>query len=274
MENDVQSLPKRFRCPDCPEGFTTAGWLVSHVEKNHKELFDDSSWTTRQYLFHRRNKTNKPSKCVVCSKPTPWKEETGKYGRICTNVTCRAELSRRAKENMMKIHGVPHMLNDAEMQKKMLESRGISGSYTFRDGKTTLKYVGSYELDFLQFCDQELKLDPSDITECNVRFKYKFDAGDGKGLIEHFYMPDFWFGEFKLIIEIKDGGDNPNNHPKILDVDKKKEQLKDQAVIHSREYSYIKIVNKEYSLFVDLIAALRDRPINLVDPGKPLIVIP
>lgn len=43
---------------------------------------------------------------------------------------------------------------------------------------------------------------------------------------KHFYIPDFFIGSLNLEVEIKDGGDNPNNHHKIQAVDKVKEEKK------------------------------------------------
>ena len=60
-----------------------------------------------------------------------------------------------------------------------------------------------------------------------------------------------------LEIEIKDGGDNPNTHHKIVDVDKVKEKLKDEVVVSSKSFHYIKIVNKEYKRFFQFLERLK-----------------
>ena len=67
---------------------------------------------------------------------------------------------------------------------------------------------------------------------------------------KHFYIPDVFIPSLNLEIEIKDGGDNPNTHPKIMAVDKVKEQLKDAVMADKAvPFNYIKIVNKEYKKF-------------------------
>lgn len=271
MENNLKQIPKKFKCPDCGEPFTSSGWLIRHIDLNHRDNFFNEKWTPRQYLFHRRNKTNQPSKCVVCRAPTEWNEETGKYKRLCSNASCKAELARRAKENMRKMYGQDHLLNDPEMQRKMLEGRSISGTYKFRDGKTSIGFNSSYEKDFLEFIDTELELQPSIISQCPFTFVYKLDEGDG--MKEHAYIPDFWMEDFNLIIEIKDGGDNPNNHPNFA-ITRKKEMIKDQTIKGMKKYNYIKIVNKDYNEFIDLIKVLQDRPINFGDPLTPICIIP
>jgi hypothetical protein len=63
---------------------------------------------------------------------------------------------------------------------------------------------------------------------------------------KHFYFPDFFIPSLNLEVEIKDGGDNPNMHHKIQDVDKVKEKLKDEVLSSkSIPFNYIKIVNKD-----------------------------
>jgi uncharacterized protein YwgA len=69
-------------------------------------------------------------------------------------------------------------------------------------------------------------------------------------------MPDFYIPDIKLEIEIKDGGDNPNMHHKIQAVDKEKERLKDKVLVKQHEYHYIKVVNKKYDKFIELVNKL------------------
>ena len=90
-------------------------------------------------------------------------------------------------------------------------------------------------------------------------------------------MPDYYLPNFNLIVEIKDGGSNPNNHPKIQNVDKVKEELKDQALRNQTKYNFIKIVNKEYETFDFLIKAITDMAAedpDFKDRTNPLIMIP
>ncbi len=254
LETTLPKIKKRFRCPNCQNFYDDIGWLINHVSKVHGHLIP-KEWTVRQYLFHKRNRTDQPSKCVVCKKFTPWDEERGKYKRLCGSTACKETEARKAKENMVRKYGKEHLLDDPDTQRKMLENRGISGVYTFKD-KSTLKYVGSYEQDFLDFFDHESGLDPSEIQECAITFDYILDNK------KHIYIPDFYMPNFNIIIEIKDGGDNPNNHPKIQNVDKVKEGLKDEAVVNTKQYNYIKITNKEYMPFMDMISALQDDSAN------------
>ena len=81
-------------------------------------------------------------------------------------------------------------------------------------------------------------------------YYYKYE---GK---EHFYIPDFFIPDLGLEIEIKDGGDNPNMHHKIQEVDKVKERYKDVAMKAQKEFHFIKVVNKKYAKFINLVGKL------------------
>ena len=74
-----------------------------------------------------------------------------------------------------------------------------------------------------------------------------------------------------LEIEIKDGGDNPNMHHKIQDVDKVKEKLKDDVVISSK-INYLKIYNKENNRFLKYLNEMNDNIYNN-DKEKQIVMI-
>ena len=59
-------------------------------------------------------------------------------------------------------------------------------------------------------------------------------------------------------------------HHKIQDVDKEKENLKDASIIKNGGYNYIKIVDKDYNEFVNLVQVLK----NIQDKQDPYIIIP
>lgn len=247
MIRRLKEKKKIYKCPDCTRIYRKPRALYKHVEDEHDVNIPDNV-TVKQYVFNR--KYNKEySICVICKKEkTPWNEEAGRYDRYCSE-KCRLEAGRRAKENMKKKYGKEHLLDDPEQQKKMLEGRKISGKYKFSDGKE-IGYVGSYEKDFLEFCDEDLEIKSSEIVECPHIFYYKYD--DKK----RFYIPDFFIPNFNLIVEIKDGGDNPNKHHKIVEVDHVKDRLKWKAVIDDKRFNFIVITNKDYINFVEMMKTI------------------
>ena len=74
-----------------------------------------------------------------------------------------------------------------------------------------------------------------------------------------------------LEIEIKDGGDNPNMHHKIQDVDKVKERLKDEVMSNNGTFNYLKLVNKENKRFFDMLEKLKSN--YVLGITKPVIII-
>ena len=149
----------------------------------------------------------------------------------------------------------------------MLKNRNISGTYTFSDGKTKLDYVGSYELDFLKFYDLELKGSPLDLIECPFTFEYIYENA------RHFYIPDFYIPTLNLIIEIKDGAESNQTNQAIINSSQVKEKLKDQAVIDAGKFNYIKIRDKHYDDFIQLIEVIKERNIS-GEEFEPIIVNP
>ncbi len=260
----------KFRCPDCKNRYTSLAFLLNHIKIEHNDRIPDGM-SPKQYCFNRRNKKDY-ALCVICkTKKTKWNEDNGRYERFCSP-ECKKKAGEIAERNLLKKTGKTRQerMKDIETQKTMLANRSISGSYTFSDNKITLTYVGSYELDFLTFYDKEYGGNPQDLSECPVTFEYEYNGE------KHTYIPDYCLSldtKYPTVIEIKDGGDNPNKHPKIIAVDKVKEKLKDEAVIKSKSYNYIKITNKEYENFIKLVGILKERNLSDDKTYQPIIII-
>jgi len=134
----------------------------------------------------------------------------------------------------------------------MLAHRKISGEYVWTDG-TKVTYTGSYEKEFLQFLDVFMNFESSDIMAPSPHTYYYTYNGE-----KLFYIPDFFIPSLNLEVEIKDGGDNANKHPKIQAVDKVKEKLKDEVMKTQKDYDYIKIVNKNYDNFFEYLLSQKE----------------
>jgi len=153
-------------------------------------------------------------------------------------------------------YGKTTLLDDPEQQKKMLANRKISGKYLWRDHVHEFTYTGSYEKSFLEFLDRVMNFDADDLMAPSPHtYWYTYNGN------KHFYIPDFYIPSLNLEIEIKDGGDNPNMHHKIQDVDKVKEQAKDDIMMNN-ETNYIKIVNKKNEDFLKYLSMAKDNKIN------------
>lgn len=253
---------KKFKCPFCGDVKTEASALYMHMERKHIDLIPQGMTVSQYYFIDRTGKTH--GNCVVCRDKTEWNESTSKYHRFCDKPSCKETYIEEFKRRMIGKHGKTTLLNDPTHQRKMLANRSISGKYKFADGGE-VTYTGSYEKDFLTFLNVFMNFVSKDVMGPSPHtYEYMYE---GK---PHFYIPDFFIPSLNLEIEIKDGGDNPNNHHKIQDVDKKKEAAKDAVMASQKGRQYIKVINKEYDGFIDY---LMDRKKSLVDPTMPQKVI-
>ena len=245
-------MSRIFKCPYCTNKYLAENKekyseakiaLYTHMEEKHKEELGGLS--PAQAYFNYVNKKTRGS-CVICKKETKWSETTERYERFCSD-KCKEEYRKRFLESMKKA-GKADQMNDPEFQKKMLQNRKISGKYKWSNGKTETPYTGSYEKDFLEYLDTVLNMNPTDVIgPAPQTFYYEYD---GK---KHFYIADFYISSMNLLIEIKDGEDNPNRHSKIQKVDKVKEKLKDEVMAKQKEFDYLKIEDKDYAVFLNFL---------------------
>jgi hypothetical protein len=206
-----------------------------------------------QFYYYLKTK-KKCGSCVICKKPTKWNAKTLKYHRFCDNPKCKEKYREMFKNRMIGKYGKVCLLDDPDQQKKMLANRSISGTYKWSDGSIKT-YTGSYELSFLKFLDLMMNYDSSDVM-CPSPHTYFYEYENKK----HFYIPDFFIPSLNLEIEIKDGGDNPNMHHKIQDVDKVKEKLKDEVMKSNKSnFNYLKIVNKNNQMFLNYLIVVKEK---------------
>ena len=226
-----------FVCKVCKEKYSTLEGLYSHLEEEHSSLIPPDMSTAHYYYYLKTGR--KHGNCVMCKGPTKFNEKTKKYHRFCDNPKCKQDYKDIVDKRMIGVYGKVNLLNDPEQQRKMLMNRSISGHYNFNG--VDKPYVGSYELDFLKTMDLFFDWDPNDIVSPSPHtYYYEYEG------TKHFYIPDFYIMSLGLEIEVKDGGDNPNMHHKIQDVDKEKEKLKDK-VMHTQNINhYVKLTNKNY----------------------------
>lgn len=253
----------KIYCPYCDFSCYSADDFTSHVERKHIDMMPPSM-TPAQYAFFLRT-GKKAGKCVICGAPTTWNEKTNRYNRFCNKESCKKKYRDAFKKRMIGKYGKASLLNDPEQQKKMLAHRHISGEYVWRDHVHKSTYTGSYELSFLEFLDKILNYDPEDVMAPSPHTYYYIYENK-----KHFYIPDFFIPSLGLEIEIKDGGDNPNTHHKIVAVDKVKEDLKDDVMTHNH-YDYIKIVNKENGRFLKYLSTAKYNALNHIT--KKIIMI-
>lgn len=253
------STNKNVKCKLCGKKYVSKQALIDHIDKYHSDSIPEGWNAARYENYLRTGKTE--GHCVYCKKETGWNDTTGKYNRMCGSEACKKKARELANKNYIGLHGKPYSINDPEQQKKMVYGRKNSGKYTFVDEDTGKKYVAmydsSYGKDFLEMIDTFLNWDGADIIAPSPHtYYYEYE---GKN---HFYIPDVYSTSLNLEIELKDGGDNPNTHPKIQAVDKVKEKKKDEVMASLKDQvNYIKICNKDYTEFFALLSRLKDKDV-------------
>ena len=182
--------------------------------------------------------------CVICKQPTEFNEATMKYARFCNNPACKQKYKEERDRRMLQKYGKVYLLDDPEMQKKMLSNRSISGTYLWSDNKKKFPYTSSYELDFLRLLDRELHWPEADICAPSPHtYEYEYN---GK---KHFYIPDFFIPSLVLEIEIKSSIGDVRNKEGY-----EKEVIKDKLMrsMH-RMFNYIRIMDKNYTEFLKFV---------------------
>lgn len=259
-------MMKSIKCSLCNKQYATVDDYIAHLNKSHSEDIP-KGWSAGHFYYYLKKGVDHGN-CVVCKGPTGFNEKTLKYFRFCNNPKCKEKYREMFKKRMIGKYGKISLLDDPEQQKKMLANRSISGTYKWSDGSLKT-YTGTYELSFLEFLDATMDFKSSDvITPSPHTYWYIYE---GK---KHFYIPDVFIPSLNLEIEIKDGGDNPNKHPKIQAVDKVKEKLKDDVMKSNGDnFDYIKIVNKQNDTFLKYLNLNKKR---LEEDGtirKPIFII-
>jgi len=240
---------KKYKCPYCDMRFTRPT-LSTHIQKKHEDMIPEG-FTALRVAFNTINNKTKGT-CVVCKEESPWNEDKGRYERLCGKKSCKDKYVKTAHDRVKDVYGTESILKDPryaeEMQKKMLANRKISGTYTFADGGK-VGYTGTYEKKLLEFMDTVMNIISTDVISPGPVIYYKF--GD-KTLM---YITDFLYEPYNLIIEVKDGGDNPNN--RVMEEYRAKQIAKEKAVKDGKQYNYLRLTNNNFSQLMEIMAVLK-----------------
>ena len=251
----LESTNRKYRCPYCGKPDTRDN-LVSHVERKHLDVIP-KGYTPARVVFDTVNGKKIGEgcgNCRVCHKPTSWNEKTCKYNVLCDNPKCREELRNRATKNMVKVYGKTMLLDDPEHQQKMLANRHISGTYTFKDGGK-ITYTGSYEKKALEFFDQVLEVPSSDIMAPGPTLEYEYNGKTLHWITDIYYIP------YNLIIEVKDGGDNPNTRD--MPIYRGKQYAKEDMITNLGKFNYLRLTNNNFGQLLYIMAEMKA---DMLDP--------
>lgn len=244
------SKGKKYKCPYCDHRDYKEP-LVKHIDKEHKIMIP-KGFTSARLVFNIANKKDHGTCVCGCGKETAWREDLWRYDRYATD-KCKEKYSKEMKQRMVKIYGKEHLLNDADMQNKMLSGRSISGVYKFSTGGKK-EYVGTYEEKFLEFCDKVLNLRCSDIEQPGPVIEYKWNDET------HFWITDYYIPAFNLVLDIKDGGSNPNTRD--MEDYRAKQNAKESAIANTGKYNYLRLTDNNFAQLMLIMAELKLRMID------------
>ena len=248
----MSSKKRKYRCPFCSKLYERVK-LSTHIDHEHEEMLDpDRAYTANRIVFdicnHKEPIGQGKGICKICKSNTLWNEDTIRYEAYCSE-QCKKQARENYKNNMLRVHGKTTLLDDIEWQEnKMLANRGISGKYRWSDG-TYKTYVGSYEKNFLEFCDNVLNIKSEDLITPGPTIEYEYEGKKHKWITDAIYLP------YNLVFDIKDGGDNKNNRE--MPEYRNKQIQKEKFITDQGEYNYIRLTNNEFVQLLEIFTELK-----------------
>lgn len=240
----MASKNKLYKCPYCDIKLDREE-LLEHISDKHDDLIPkDYSAFRIAYDFINCKNPGYESKCVICNKIAGWNEAKGRYNLVCKNKKCKEEYIKQLEINRKGNPG----FNDPDVQQDLLSKRKITGVYKFSDG-VEKTYTGSYEKKCLEFMDKILNINSEDILAPGVVLEYEYE---GK---KHFYISDFYYIPYNLIIEVKDGGDNPNRRDMVEY--RNKTTTKEKFIINKTNYNYLRLTNNDFRQLLTVFFELK-----------------
>lgn len=247
---------KTYACPFCGTKLIRDK-LTKHIEKEHDDEVPEN-YTAYRLVYDIVNDKHGHGNCTICGKPTKWNEKRQKYERLCGDPKCYAEVKKTYQKRIMKVYNKTSLMDDPKHLEKMLAGRKISGKYKWSDGKV-FTYTGSYEKQLLEFLDKVLEYKSDEIVAPGPVLEYEYK---GK---KHMWITDLIILPYNLIIEVKDGEDNPNK--RYMPVYREKQVYKEKMITNLGTYSYLRLTNNDFGQLLGILAELK---MQVVDNDKNL----
>ena len=246
---------RKYKCPYCDLKASRID-LIDHVGKSHKELIPEN-YTAARAVYDSINGKNYGI-CMACKqKVYKWNDKINRYYNLCDKPACRQKVRDIALDRHMRVYNKPTLLDDPEQQEKMLANRRISGTYIYSDGKKFI-YTGKFEKNALEFMDKVLNIPSSDIQTPGPVLEYEY-----KGKI-HKWITDIYYIPANLLIEIKDGGSNPNN--RSMESYREKQVAKEVMITDKGTFNYIRLTNNNFAQLLDIFADMKNEALNNSNP--------
>ena len=242
---------KTYACPYCGKKLHRND-LAKHLEKEHDDELP-VNYTGWRLAYDIVN--NKPGHgtCTECGSDTTWNEKRQKYNRLCGKKECYEKVRKRYAERMIKVYGKTTLLDDPKQQEKMLANRRISGKYKWSDGKE-FTYTGSYEKELLEFLDKVMEYNSDEVIAPGPTLEYTYNGEKHHWITDVFLIPN------QVIIEVKDGGDNPNK--RVMTSYREKQVAKEKMITNMGTFSYIRLTNNNFAQLMSILAELK---MNIVE---------
>lgn len=262
LTESTKNKGRRYKCPYCEKKDYKVE-LVNHIDKEHKDMIPEG-YTSARIVFNMINKKDHGTCVCGCGKETAWREDLWRYDRYST-LQCKEKYSKEMKQRMINKYGKEHLLNDTDMQEKMLSGRSISGTYKFSKGGE-VSYVGTYEKKLLEFFDKVMGYKAIDIDSPGPIIEYEYEGKYHKWITDQYLIP------YNLVFDVKDGGDNPNTRD-MKDY-RAKQIAKEKAIIKQGKYNYIRLTNNNFAQLLLILAEIKEAMMNTEDGTiKPIIKI-
>lgn len=210
--------------------------IRNKAENTKYEKYGDKNYNNRdKYIRTCLEKYSKDSTNKVDEiKEKKIKSHLKKYGVINNSMT--EECKNKLRQTNLERYGVEYPMQVEEFFYKQQKSSLKIKKYK----DTDLYYQGTYELDFLNYCEDNNILS---IVERGKTINYMFE---NKNKI---YYPDFFIDEMNLIIEIKSSYFYKKYEDKNISKKNKCLEL---------GYNYIMILDKKYNFFEYYITLIND----------------
>lgn len=245
---------KKFNCPFCNEKYYKEN-LIKHIDKEHDDELP-KDYTAYRMVYDIVNNKHGHGICTECGRPTQWNEKRQKYNRLCGRKECYEKVKKTYQSRMLRVYNKVHLLDDPQHQEKMLAGRRISGKYKWSDGKV-FTYTGQYEKNLMEFLDTVLHYKSNEIIAPGPILEYEFK---GK---KHHWITDFLILPYNLIIEVKDGGNNPNT--RSMPEYRSKQLYKEKMITSQGVYSYLRLTNNDFSQLLTILAELKMKVVDDTD---------
>lgn len=248
---EASSYKRKYKCPYC-DYRNTREKLIYHVDEKHDDMIPEG-YTASRVVFNYVNGKEKGTCVCGCGRETMWNENICRYERFTDDPKCKQRYIDLVNQRKMKKYGTWNLAADPKFQEKMLSGRKISGTYKYSDGGER-SYVGSYERKLHEFLDVVCKFESKHILSPGPIIEYTYKGE------KHYYISDIFIIPYNLIIEVKDGGDNPNTRD--MKEYREKQIAKEAQIVKDQEYNYVRVTNNQFDQLLTILAELK---LQLVD---------